>query len=106
MFAVFGGVLLLSAGIQFLFSPLGNAVVLALDAREETLTGVVDVSGEFHKTTPSGVVGLSSVYRLSNPGKAAGLTGRIVRVSGVIHQRSRVLDITCIAPADKSELRP
>lgn len=105
MFMTFGGVLLFSAGIQSLFSPLGNVALRAFDTRDATFTGVVAASGEFHKITPASSEP-STVYRLSNPERATGLMGRAVRVSGVLHPQSGVLDITCIAPVDQSQLRP
>jgi hypothetical protein len=101
MSVVFAAVILCSFGIQKLLSPAGNAVLMALDSKEVTVTGTV-ASGPRLASTGSVdtlyVVGDTNVlYRLSNPAVAAEFAGQRVRIQGVLHENSGLLEVKTIS---------
>jgi hypothetical protein len=101
MSLVFAVVILCSFGIQKLLSPAGNAVLMALDSKEVTVTGTVSSGPRFASTDAVDslyVVGDTNVlYRLSNPAVAAEFAGRRVRIHGVLHEDSGLLEVKTIS---------
>jgi hypothetical protein len=96
MTVVFGGVLLCSFAIQKLLSPVGDAAVRAADARQVSVTGVIAAS----RAEP-GKLALrdgNSWYVLADQSKARGFAGHKVRVLGIFHESTGLLEIRDIGP--------
>ena len=97
MALVFAGVLICSFGIQKLMSPVGEAVLQAADGTAVTVTGTVANSG-----APYVVADGRAFYRLKNPTAAARFAGRRVRISGILHSSTGILDVTAISAIEQS----
>jgi len=100
MAAVFGGVLLLSFGLERLFAPAGDALTRALDGRQITITGTIE-SGS-HPNQLALHQGRSTYY-FSDQTPAVGYARREVRVTGVLHRSTGLLDIESIQPVRTSK---
>ncbi len=103
MTAVFGGVLLCAFALQRLFAPAGDAVVKAVDQRPISAIGTI-IAGR------SAAGGLSlddgrSAYRLTDPARARQYAGHTVRITGILHESTGLLDIRTIEPASNANSR-
>lgn len=97
MFAVFFGVLLASAGIEKLVSPIGDSLIARIDALDVTVTGTIAGEG----TSAFVVDEVARVrYRLDDTRRAGRYAGHRVRVSGILHKATGTLDVRCIAVID------
>ncbi len=95
MTLVFGAVLLCSFGLDRLLSPAGDAVVSAVDGTPATLIGTIDTQ------TPGGPLVFhagGATYALADPAVARRFAGHTVRISGVLHHTSGLLEIGTITP--------
>lgn len=74
-------------------SSAGDRVLAAVDSRSVTVTGIVaqKPTGEMYV-----VADTHSVYRLQDA-SARTFMGRHVRIVGVLHEQSRVLDVKAIS---------
>ena len=91
MAVVFGGVLLCSFAIEKLFSPAGDAALRAFDARPVSMIGVIAAS-----QSESGKLALcdgSSSYVLADQTKARTFAGDKVRVIGILHESTGLLEL-------------
>jgi hypothetical protein len=97
MAAVFGGVLLFSFALQMLFSPAGGAVLRALDTSQVAVRGIIAVS----PSEPGQLVLYSSnsAYALADQREARAYLGRQVRITGILHKSTGLLEIRSIALA-------
>jgi hypothetical protein len=95
MTVLFGAVLLCSFGLHHLFSPVGDAVLRAVDGRPATLTGTIEASAGDGRLV---LRGDSVTYTLAGPIAAQRYIGHTVRITGVLHESTRLLEIRTIAP--------
>ncbi|HUI54528.1 MAG TPA: hypothetical protein VLY04_06130 [Bryobacteraceae bacterium] len=96
MTAVFVAVLLCSFAIQRLFSPIGDAALRALDSRQVSVTGVIAAS-----QSEPGKIALDdggSRYVLADQIHAGMFAGRKVRVIGIFHESTGLLEVRSISP--------
>ena len=97
IFAALAGVLLCAVAIQTVASHAGDAVLAAMDAHNVTVTGVV-------AEEPAGslclVADTHSIYHLDSEAVRR-FTGQRVRISGVLHEHSRILDVKAISAFDR-----
>lgn len=97
MAVMFGTVLLCSVALQQLLSPVGDAVVRAIDTRPASITGViVSQPGDSSFVLRTG----RSSYAIPDQQMARIYSGRRVRVNGILHESTGILDIKDIALAD------
>ncbi len=96
MTVVFGGVLLCSFAIEKLFSPAGDAALRAFDARQVSVTGVIVAS----RSEPGklALCASSSSYILEDQTTARVFAGHKVRVIGILHESTGLLELRNIAP--------
>ena len=96
MTVVFGGVLLCSFAIEKLLSPAGDAAVRAFDARQVNVTGVMAASpsepGKF------ALCDGASSYILADQAEARRFAGYRVRIRGIVHESTGLLEIRHIDP--------
>jgi len=99
MCAVFGGVLLCSCALERLSSVPVDAIVRAVDARPVSLTGTIDVRG-----AEAGLVfhSAGNTYTLSDLSKARSFAGRPVRITGVLHESTGLIEIRSISDPGRS----
>jgi hypothetical protein len=101
MTLVLGGVLLYSAGIQELFSQASESVFRSMDSRELTVTGRLAVipgtNCRSHKTPMWVLRADDACYRLEGPVPPDVLAGNHVRINGVLHETTGILDLRRIA---------
>jgi hypothetical protein len=93
MTVVFGAVLVCSYGLERLASPAADAVVRVADTRPVSVTGTIDVPAA--KASPV-LRSPGATYTLSDPAKARAWAGRQVRITGVLHESTGVLEIRTI----------
>jgi hypothetical protein len=98
MTVVFGGVLLCSFAIERLFSPAGDAVLHAIETRQVNITG-------FIAACPSepgrlAIVDGTRWYILADQTQARLFAGHKVRIVGIVHPCTGLLDIRRIDSAD------
>ncbi|MDR3698651.1 MAG: DUF5818 domain-containing protein [Candidatus Sulfopaludibacter sp.] len=93
MTAVFGAVLLCAYGLERIASPLGDAGFRAVDSRPIELTGTV-VAQPFDSSLVLNSAG--TIYLLSGPDGVRRYVGRIVRVSGTLHQSTGRIEVNRI----------
>jgi hypothetical protein len=111
MTLVFTGVLLVSAGVELLLTPLGDAFIRSLDGCELTVAGVVSETrasaecsepevrvAQSHKTSCYVLSTAGVVYPLADVPAAAAFVGKQVRIRGVLHQATGILEVRSIAP--------
>lgn len=97
MTLMFGAVLLCSVALQQLLSPVGDAVVSVADARPATFTGtIVNQPADGSFVLQAG----RSSYVIADRQIALTYTGRPVRVNGILHETTGILEIKSIALAD------
>ena len=96
MAAVFAGVLLCSFGIEKLFSPAGNAALRAFDTRQVNMTGVIAASPS--EPGKLALVAGTRSYILADQALARLFAGHRVRVVGIVHESSGLLEIRHIDP--------
>jgi hypothetical protein len=101
MTVVFGGVLLCSFAISKLFSPAGDAALRALDARPASVIGVIAASPS--EPGKLALAGGASWYILSDQTKARVFAGRKVRVIGILHESTGLLELRSIDPLPRSD---
>jgi hypothetical protein len=91
MSILFGGVLLVSIALQISLSPAVDAALFAVEARRTTVTGVIG-----HVPSGAGRLGLltgSSASIFTNRARARKYDGREVRITGVLHESARVIEL-------------
>lgn len=96
MAVFFAAVLIYSIGIDRIMSPVGNAVLERADATPVTLTGTVAGRG-----TRDVVADDRTLYHLKDPAGAAAFAGRRVRISGILHTSTGVLEVKAISVIDR-----
>lgn len=97
MALVLGGVLLCSYGLERLTAPAGTAVIAAMDTRPVTVTGTIEArAAQLRPVLRSS----GAVYTLSDEAMVRPWTGRQVRVTGVLHKSTGVLDVHSVGPVD------
>ena len=100
MAAVFGGVLLCSLGLQKIFSPAGDAMLRVVDVRQTTITGAIAPS-----RSERGKFALyhgDFAYILADQATAGTYAGHEVRVTGVLHESTGLLDVEKIELVDRT----
>lgn len=103
MAMVFGGVLLCSFALLKVLSPAGDAMLRAVDGNQATITGTIAPS-----PTEPGKLALyhgRAAYILSDQAKARAYAGRAVRIAGILHQSTGLLEIRKIEPADLKSVK-
>jgi len=96
MTAVFVAVLMCSLVIQKLFSPLGDAALRAADSRQISVTGVIAASPSVPATLT--LRDGDSRYILANASEARIFAGRKVRIVGIFHESTGLLEVRSISP--------
>jgi hypothetical protein len=93
MTAVFGAVLVCAFGLQRIVSPLGDAVVRAVDSRPVELTGIVAA-----QLSDSSLVlnSAGTIYWLSDPSAVRPYLGRKVRIIGTLRLSDGRVEVTRI----------
>ena len=97
MALLFAGVLICSFGIQKLMSPVSDAVLQIADGTEFTVTGTVATAGARYVLAND-----RALYRLKNPAAAARFAGRRVRICGILHSSTGLLDVKAISAIEQS----
>jgi hypothetical protein len=106
MSLVFAGVLVVSIGVQKLASPVTDAVIRDIDRAEITVTGTIADSravGEVPNRPAEGdpplyvLVDNRALYRLNDAAHAAVFAGQRVRISGILHTSSGILEVKAIS---------